>query len=398
MTVDKQIGIYSHKSITENYYEPVLKEQSQEIFSLNNKAARKFNILAKVTHASICQSDRRALLGIKSSFFAKKDLILGHEGGGYIIDSGPWSESLPRGQKVVFLPHLTCLECEPCQRGDTNLCTNLLHMGFHFHGSLSNFILLPYQCIRAVTNDFPGEALPLIEPLSCVLHALAKLENELQNLNDASRTATNHSATPFTIYGSGPMGCLIAMVIRRRWPFIRIRMIDVSPIRLEIAQAATNADEIFQVHSHLTNKQCYTSHKLSIIATNSHIAQLMSIRHTGSEGSIVLFVGANIHENCYAQCEITPQAIERIHRQEKREYFAANNCFLIGTSGYNQHDVTCAINELERYYDNIYKKVQNVRINGLNNPILLNLLAPKGTEDNEYGAMIQQTLKVLISI
>lgn len=167
------------------------------------------NILVKITMASICQSDRRVLFGTKNSCFYTRDIVLGHEGGGYIVDPGPWSDTLRPGQKIVCLPHLSCGTCDYCNANLPNLCRNLSHIGFHLDGCFAEFVLLPRQTVRALDDGFLDDAMPMIEPLACVVRALGKLRPQLDDLNNRYKL-NDANVTPFTIYGSGPMGCIIA--------------------------------------------------------------------------------------------------------------------------------------------------------------------------------------------
>ena len=141
------------------------------------------NILLKVTRASICQSDRRVLKGAKDNVFGKKQIILGHEGGGYIVDPGPWQRTLHSGQKALVLPHLTCNKCEYCLSYKPNLCRKLQHLGFHIDGCLAEYTALPRQCLFTLPDDFLEDAMPLVEPLACVLRALFKIQKPLAKLN-----------------------------------------------------------------------------------------------------------------------------------------------------------------------------------------------------------------------
>jgi threonine dehydrogenase-like Zn-dependent dehydrogenase len=244
-----RIAIFAHKD--GGHYVASLeryKMKKQHNYTNIDNEDSKSNIIVKVVAASICQSDRRALLGTKHNSFKEKKIILGHEGGGYIIDPGPWHKQLYVGQKVVFLPHVTCGICEQCTSGNTNLCRKLSHLGFHINGCFTNIAVLPRQSIKPLPNEFVNDAMPLIEPLACVIHALFKIIDKLNVLNDKHKN-NKVNVQPFTIYGSGPIGTLIAITLKLLWPYVKIRIIDILETRLQIAHDLQIADYVSHVDS-----------------------------------------------------------------------------------------------------------------------------------------------------
>src|SRR5262249_51748899 len=141
-----------------------------------------------------------------------------------------WASEITAGDKVVLLPHLSCGSCEACHRYMSNLCEHMKHLGFHLNGCLADLMAFPYQCVLPVGADFPDDAMPLIEPLSCVLRALFRIRLAIRRL-DAQSEGGGEPKPCFTIFGAGPMGSLVALALRRNWKHIRIRMIDPSEIR-----------------------------------------------------------------------------------------------------------------------------------------------------------------------
>jgi len=169
-------------------------------------------VLVRLLVVSICASDRRVLAGSKGSFLGARRLVLGHEGGGRVVDAGPYAAELPAGCKVVVLPHLTCgaADCPACRQGLTNLCPHMRHVGFHVNGVFADLMSFPRTCLLRVDDDFPDDALPLVEPLACVLRSLTHLHDAL------TRLAEEEGGT-LSLFGAGPMGCLTAATVRRIW-------------------------------------------------------------------------------------------------------------------------------------------------------------------------------------
>ena len=362
------------------------------------------SILVRITRASICQSDRRVLLGTKRNTL-EKQWVLGHEGGGYIVDPGPYDEKLKAGTKVVVLPHLTCGHCDFCLSYNQNLCPKMKHLGFHLNGSLVQLMSYPFQCILPVGEDFPDDALPLVEPLACVLRALFRIKNKMRWL-----------AGLFTVYGAGPMGCLAALAAKRFWPKIRVRIVEPIELRRKVVQGLKIADEVVE-----RTKQVNKNH-ISFIASSKLQASFDAIDATIKGGVIVLFSGINTDEFMYNAQRRTAygQFLENIHREERIVTdigpFSKQHV-LVGSSGYNYDDILRSINELSTHYETIYKKVQNAYIKDLDSSDVIfeqsdpslqetkqfhnsieALLAPNGVEDSENGEAIAATIKILIKI
>ncbi|HCU04791.1 MAG TPA: hypothetical protein DIC51_00480 [Coxiellaceae bacterium] len=372
---------------------------------------RKSNILVKITRASICQTDRRALLGTKKTLFDELSLVLGHEGGGVVIDPGPWSETIQPGQKVVLLPHLSCgdANCAPCQNYEDNLCCNMKHLGFHIHGSLGEIIHFPRQCIWPISQDFDDDDLPLVEPLACIMRAIFKFkplfkERLQNNLNYLS-------ANPFVIYGCGPIGCLAAALVKRFWPNTFVKMIDINHHRATIVKALHIADEV------LLEKKSKQKHSLSFVATSSFDAYSDAIENTIHEGTLIAFSGVNLDEFKKGTAERSNLAktVEDVHRYEKIYNHQKTNgeiIHLYGSSGYHHSDIHYSVEEL-RQNSSHYRRIQNVVVNGLLSKTILlakgdsintehsavkTLLSPQGVEDSCYENILAKTIKALIRI
>ena len=364
------------------------------------------NVLVRITRASICQSDRRVLAGEKP-----KDVVgwaLGHEGGGYVVDPGPWDSELAAGEKVVILPHLSCGECEACHRYLPNLCEMMRHLGFHLNGNMADLMAFPYQCVLPVGIGFPEDALPLVEPLACVLRALFRIRLSLRRLAD---TAEEAGSLPnfLTIFGSGPMGCLVALAVRRSWPSLRIRMIEPNTARRQIVASRKLADQVLESVPHGERSS------ISFVACSNFQASIDAIETTEFGGTVMLFSGINTNEQKGVNPEYQGKNLEQIHRREQsvvqEDAFGSNKTRLIGSSGYILDDVKRSIIELKRHYTTHYNKVQNVQILGLitntasygeprSEDVVLpgnaieTLLSPRGVDD----PYVSETLKVLIRL
>ena len=110
------------------------------------------------------------------------------------------------------------------------------HLGFDLHGNLATLMAFPYQCVLPAGADFPDDALPLVEPLACVLRALFLILLGLRQLADEEGA--------LTIFGGGPMGCLTALAVQRNWSGIRVRIVEPNARRREVIANWSKAFEV----------------------------------------------------------------------------------------------------------------------------------------------------------
>lgn len=86
-------------------------------------APRERECLVKLEATGLCHTDLYTMSGADPSAYFPA--ILGHEGAGVVVETGPGVESLSVGDRVVPLFVPECRACVPCTSGETNLCEAL---------------------------------------------------------------------------------------------------------------------------------------------------------------------------------------------------------------------------------------------------------------------------------
>lgn len=81
---------------------------------------RKGEVLVKITHTGVCHTDAFTLSGDDPE--GVFPAVLGHEGGGIVVEVGKGVTSLKPGDHVIPLYTAECGECKFCKSGKTNLC------------------------------------------------------------------------------------------------------------------------------------------------------------------------------------------------------------------------------------------------------------------------------------
>lgn len=177
-------------------------------------------VLLKVEAASICGSDLHILEGGHPS---APPVVLGHEYVGRAVEVGSAVTHVRPGDRVVVDPNIKCGVCAFCRSGRPNLCRDFTTLGIFLDGGLAEYNVAPGKQLCVVSEGVPLERAMFFEPLSCVVHAVAKV-----------RPAIGERVL---IFGGGPIGCLFTLVCRLAG-VEQIVVVEPSAYRWPYAQAA----------------------------------------------------------------------------------------------------------------------------------------------------------------
>lgn len=128
--------------------------------------------------ASLCGTDLHYFSHFANAgFVLQNPVTLGHEACAYVVD--PNGSDLREGELVALNPIMNCQDCDPCRRGEENLCTAKKFPGSattvpHIDGFFQDTIDHPARCCRPVAEGVDPRHLTFAEPLACALHALNK--------------------------------------------------------------------------------------------------------------------------------------------------------------------------------------------------------------------------------
>jgi L-iditol 2-dehydrogenase len=124
--------------------------------------------------------------------------LFGHELAGTVVQVGEGVENFLAGDKVVALNSAPCGQCYYCERGQENLCDDLLFN----NGAYAEFIRIPARIVAKNTLRVPAhvpmEHAALTEPLACAVHGF---EDSHPRKGDV-----------VAIIGGGPLGLMILHV------------------------------------------------------------------------------------------------------------------------------------------------------------------------------------------
>ncbi len=131
-------------------------------------------VLVEIKSTGVCHTDEFTRSGADPEGLFPA--ILGHEGAGIVVDTGPDVTSLKKGDHVIPLYTPECRQCEYCTSGKTNLCqairetqgrgvmpdgTSRFKLGkddvFHYMGTstFSNYTVVPEIALAKIREDAP---------------------------------------------------------------------------------------------------------------------------------------------------------------------------------------------------------------------------------------------------
>jgi S-(hydroxymethyl)glutathione dehydrogenase/alcohol dehydrogenase len=131
-------------------------------------------VLVEIKATGICHTDEFTLSGADPEGLFPA--IMGHEGAGVVVDTGPGVTTLKKGDHVVPLYVPECRQCEYCVSGKTNLCqairvtqgqgvmpdgTSRFSLGgqkiHHYMGTstFSNYTVAPEIALAKIREDAP---------------------------------------------------------------------------------------------------------------------------------------------------------------------------------------------------------------------------------------------------
>ena len=155
-------------------------------------------LIVQVGAALTCGTDLKVFRRGYHARMIVPPALFGHELAGTVVEAGEGVDGFTSGDRVVALNSAPCGQCYFCERGQENLCDDLLFN----NGAYAEFIRIPARIVAKNTlripDHVPLEHAALTEPLACAVHGL-----------EDSRP---HSGDTVAVIGGGPLGLMILHV------------------------------------------------------------------------------------------------------------------------------------------------------------------------------------------
>jgi len=189
-----------------------------EMIDLPVPVAGAGEVLIRVRASGICGTDIHIFRG---EYLGGYPVIPGHEFAGVVEQVGSGVTRFAPGARVAVEPNIACDNCANCLQNRQNFCLNWQAVGVTRPGGMAQYVLAPEKAVFEI-GDLPFEQGAFMEPLSCVLHGVERLEPQMGD--------------QVAILGAGPIGCLLLQAVRLRGA-AHVTMVDKNTDRLEMARA-----------------------------------------------------------------------------------------------------------------------------------------------------------------
>ncbi|WP_286729134.1 S-(hydroxymethyl)glutathione dehydrogenase/class III alcohol dehydrogenase [Acinetobacter sp. UBA1297] len=224
--------------------------QPLEIVEIDVAPPKAGEVLVKITHTGVCHTDAFTLSGEDPE--GVFPAVLGHEGGGIVIEVGEGVTSVKPGDHVIPLYTAECGKCKFCTSGKTNLCqavratqgkglmpdgtTRFSYNGepiYHYMGTstFSEYTVVAEISLAKIDPEAPLEKMCL---LGCgVTTGIGAVHN----------TAKVEEGATVAIFGLGAIG-LAAIQGAVQAKAGRIIAIDINPDKFALAQEMGATDVV----------------------------------------------------------------------------------------------------------------------------------------------------------
>ncbi len=176
-------------------------------------------VLMDVKRIGVCGSDIHVFHGLHP--YTSYPVVQGHEVGGLVADVGKNVTGLKPGDKITFMPQVTCGTCYPCTHGMYHICESLKVMGFQTGGAAQEYFALPADNVLKLPDSLSLDEAALIEPISVAVHAI--------------RRGGGADGKKVLVLGAGTIGNLTAQVAKASGARA-VMITDISPYKVDKAR------------------------------------------------------------------------------------------------------------------------------------------------------------------
>lgn len=178
-------------------------------------------VLVRVKAATTCGTDLKIFQRGYVEGVIELPTVFGHEWAGEVVEVSEELSWPKKGMRVRAGNSAPCLRCRMCQRGDYNLCEDMMWLW----GAYAEYIKIPSRMVAINMQEIPShltfEEAAITEPLACVLHGAEKANVKLGNT--------------VAIIGAGPIG-LLHLLVAKKMGTEKVIVSDLVEERLQVAQ------------------------------------------------------------------------------------------------------------------------------------------------------------------
>lgn len=284
-------------------------------------------VLVNIKRIGICGSEIHSYHGLHPATFYP--VVQGHEYSGMVMAVGSEVTVCKPGDHITARPQLVCGKCNPCKRGQYNVCEHLRVQAFQADGAAQDFFVVDDDRVAKLPEGMSLDYGAMIEPSAVGAHASNRTDVKGKNV---------------VVSGAGTIGNLIAQFCIARGAK-NVLITDVSDLRLAKA------------------RECGIKHTLNITKkTLKEAAQELF----GEEGYQVGFEVAGVEvsirslmETIEKGSDIVVVAVFAKDPSLSMFYLGEHELRLIGSMMYRHEDYLTAIDYVNKGIVNLKPLVSN---------------------------------------
>lgn len=175
-------------------------------------------VLVNIKRIGICGSEIHSYHGLHPATFYP--VVQGHEYSGVVMAVGSEVTVCKPGDHITARPQLVCGKCNPCKRGQYNVCEHLRVQAFQADGAAQDFFVVDDDRVAKLPEGMSLDYGAMIEPSAVGAHASNRTDVKGKNV---------------VVSGAGTIGNLIAQFCIARGAK-NVLITDVSNLRLAKAR------------------------------------------------------------------------------------------------------------------------------------------------------------------
>lgn len=175
-------------------------------------------VLVNIKRIGICGSEIHSYHGLHPATFYP--VVQGHEYSGVVMAVGSEVTVCKPGDHITARPQLVCGKCNPCKRGQYNVCEHLRVQAFQADGAAQDFFVVDDDRVAKLPEGMSLDYGAMIEPAAVGAHASNRTDVKGKNV---------------VVSGAGTIGNLIAQFCIARGAK-NVLITDVSDLRLAKAR------------------------------------------------------------------------------------------------------------------------------------------------------------------
>lgn len=179
---------------------------------------KEHQVLVNIKRIGICGSEIHSYHGLHPATFYP--VVQGHEYAGVVTACGHAVTVCKPGDHITARPQLVCGECNPCKRGQYNVCEHLRVQAFQADGAAQDFFIVDDDRVVVLPEGMSLDFGAMIEPSAVGAHSTCRTEVKGKNV---------------VVSGAGTIGNLVAQFCMARGAK-NVLITDVSDLRLATAK------------------------------------------------------------------------------------------------------------------------------------------------------------------